>query len=152
MFFYFACQDYYYEQNATESNNKIAAVTPIKDEKIIHYNSCKISIKQLFPTKKKTLAKVVTSKNNQCTNLKILLHLLYFVKYLNFFFLRKNFTNDNLSFSDVLMGYNGTIFAYGQTSSGKTHTMEVIAICITLTRMLLNYFYSEKRFFLCGGF
>jgi len=25
---------------------------------------------------------------------------------------------------DVLMGYNGTIFAYGQTSSGKTHTME----------------------------
>lgn len=22
------------------------------------------------------------------------------------------------------MGYNGTIFAYGQTSSGKTHTME----------------------------
>ena len=27
---------------------------------------------------------------------------------------------------DVLEGYNGTIFAYGQTSSGKTHTMEVI--------------------------
>ena len=26
--------------------------------------------------------------------------------------------------TDVLMGYNGTIFAYGQTSSGKTHTME----------------------------
>uniref|UniRef100_A0A3Q4B6P8 Kinesin-like protein n=1 Tax=Mola mola TaxID=94237 RepID=A0A3Q4B6P8_MOLML len=25
---------------------------------------------------------------------------------------------------DVLRGYNGTIFAYGQTSSGKTHTME----------------------------
>ena len=24
----------------------------------------------------------------------------------------------------VLEGYNGTIFAYGQTSSGKTHTME----------------------------
>lgn len=32
----------------------------------------------------------------------------------------------NLQFiSDVLDGYNGTIFAYGQTSSGKTHTMEV---------------------------
>lgn len=29
---------------------------------------------------------------------------------------------------DVLSGYNGTIFAYGQTSSGKTHTMEVIII------------------------
>ena len=27
---------------------------------------------------------------------------------------------------DVLAGYNGTIFAYGQTSSGKTHTMEVM--------------------------
>ena len=27
-------------------------------------------------------------------------------------------------FLDVLSGYNGTIFAYGQTSSGKTHTME----------------------------
>ncbi|XP_063705413.1 kinesin heavy chain-like [Culicoides brevitarsis] len=26
--------------------------------------------------------------------------------------------------TDVLNGYNGTIFAYGQTSSGKTHTME----------------------------
>ncbi|XP_052795798.1 kinesin heavy chain-like isoform X1 [Mya arenaria] len=26
--------------------------------------------------------------------------------------------------ADVLSGYNGTIFAYGQTSSGKTHTME----------------------------
>lgn len=25
---------------------------------------------------------------------------------------------------DVLSGYNGTIFAYGQTASGKTHTME----------------------------
>jgi hypothetical protein len=25
---------------------------------------------------------------------------------------------------DVLKGYNGTIFAYGQTSSGKTHTMQ----------------------------
>ncbi len=24
----------------------------------------------------------------------------------------------------MLCGYNGTIFAYGQTSSGKTHTME----------------------------
>ncbi|KAG4071623.1 hypothetical protein HA402_011777 [Bradysia odoriphaga] len=26
--------------------------------------------------------------------------------------------------TDVLAGYNGTIFTYGQTSSGKTHTME----------------------------
>jgi len=28
-------------------------------------------------------------------------------------------------YADVLSGYNGTIFAYGQTASGKTHTMEV---------------------------
>ena len=28
---------------------------------------------------------------------------------------------------DVLSGYNGTIFAYGQTASGKTHTMEVLS-------------------------
>lgn len=26
--------------------------------------------------------------------------------------------------ADILQGYNGTIFAYGQTSAGKTHTME----------------------------
>uniref|UniRef100_A0AAQ5YL27 Kinesin-like protein n=1 Tax=Amphiprion ocellaris TaxID=80972 RepID=A0AAQ5YL27_AMPOC len=32
---------------------------------------------------------------------------------------------------DVLGGYNGTIFAYGQTSSGKTHTMEVgLLLCL----------------------
>ena len=29
--------------------------------------------------------------------------------------------------ADVLKGYNGTIFAYGQTASGKTFTMEVCA-------------------------
>ena len=34
--------------------------------------------------------------------------------------------------SDVLGGYNGTIFAYGQTSSGKTHTMEVsVLVCLS---------------------
>lgn len=27
---------------------------------------------------------------------------------------------------DALNGFNSTIFAYGQTSSGKTHTMEVV--------------------------
>ncbi|KTF88265.1 hypothetical protein cypCar_00036018, partial [Cyprinus carpio] len=31
---------------------------------------------------------------------------------------------------DVLGGYNGTIFAYGQTSSGKTYTMEVKLLII----------------------
>ena len=33
-------------------------------------------------------------------------------------------------FADVLGGYNGTIFAYGQTSSGKTHTMEVSVLLL----------------------
>lgn len=27
---------------------------------------------------------------------------------------------------DVMVGYNGTIFAYGQTGTGKTFTMEVL--------------------------
>lgn len=50
--------------------------------------------------------------------------------------------------SDVLAGYNGTIFAYGQTSSGKTHTMEgVIGMCdlffCSLGTMTLDtYFYN----------
>ena len=30
-----------------------------------------------------------------------------------------------LCMADIFSGYNGTIFAYGQTSSGKTHTMQV---------------------------
>jgi len=29
----------------------------------------------------------------------------------------------NILFSDVLQGYNGTIFAYGQTGAGKSFTM-----------------------------
>jgi len=29
----------------------------------------------------------------------------------------------SLIISNVLEGYNGTIFAYGQTGTGKTHTM-----------------------------
>ncbi len=44
--------------------------------------------------------------------------------------------------ADVLSGYNATIFAYGQTSSGKTHTMEV-SMCgrndlLTLVSIFLN--------------
>lgn len=39
--------------------------------------------------------------------------------------LRLNLTHFLVCNADVLGGYNGTIFAYGQTSSGKTHTMEV---------------------------
>ena len=35
-------------------------------------------------------------------------------------------------FVDVLNGYNGTIFAYGQTASGKTHTIEVCLISTSL--------------------
>lgn len=43
---------------------------------------------------------------------------------------------------DVLAGYNGTIFAYGQTASGKTHTMEVSSLCaILIFHMLPPPFY-----------
>ena len=38
---------------------------------------------------------------------------------------------------DVLDGYNGTIFAYGQTSSGKTHTMEV-CVCTLYTGRVVH--------------
>lgn len=34
----------------------------------------------------------------------------------------------------VLEGYNGTVFAYGQTSSGKTHTMQGPSINDPVTR------------------
>lgn len=40
----------------------------------------------------------------------------------------------------MLEGYNGTIFAYGQTSSGKTHTMEVkINLEINIISVLKNH-------------
>nr|XP_057916895.1 kinesin-1 heavy chain-like [Doryrhamphus excisus] len=50
---------------------------------------------------------------------------------------------------DVLGGYNGTIFAYGQTSSGKTHTMEgklhdpdMMGIIPRIVEDIFNYIYS----------
>ncbi|XP_049605940.1 kinesin-1 heavy chain-like isoform X1 [Syngnathus scovelli] len=50
---------------------------------------------------------------------------------------------------DVLGGYNGTIFAYGQTSSGKTHTMEgklhdgdMMGIIPRIVCDIFNYIYS----------
>ncbi|XP_078737701.1 kinesin heavy chain-like [Lampetra fluviatilis] len=50
---------------------------------------------------------------------------------------------------DVLEGYNGTIFAYGQTSSGKTHTMEgklhdghLMGIIPRIVQDVFNYIYS----------
>ncbi|KAM9022647.1 kinesin-1 heavy chain isoform 2-T2 [Guaruba guarouba] len=50
---------------------------------------------------------------------------------------------------DVLEGYNGTIFAYGQTSSGKTHTMEGklhdpdgMGIIPRIVQDIFNYIYS----------
>ncbi|XP_036965103.1 kinesin heavy chain-like isoform X2 [Acanthopagrus latus] len=54
-----------------------------------------------------------------------------------------------LSPSDVLGGYNGTIFAYGQTSSGKTHTMEgnlhdpqLMGIIPRISRDIFDHIYS----------
>ncbi|KAG7524031.1 kinesin-1 heavy chain-like [Solea senegalensis] len=50
---------------------------------------------------------------------------------------------------DVLEGYNGTIFAYGQTSSGKTHTMEgklhdpdMMGIIPRIVEDIFNHIYS----------
>jgi kinesin family protein 5 len=51
--------------------------------------------------------------------------------------------------ADVLSGYNGTIFAYGQTSSGKTHTMEGVlgheklqGIIPRIVQDIFNHIYS----------
>ena len=46
--------------------------------------------------------------------------------------------------SSVLDGYNGTIFAYGQTTSGKTHTMigsnnDDQGINLMAVQQLINY-------------
>ena len=53
---------------------------------------------------------------------------------------------------DVLMGYNGTIFAYGQTSSGKTHTMEGVmgdpnlqGITPRIVNDIFNHIYAMKE-------
>ncbi|XP_040213955.1 kinesin heavy chain [Rana temporaria] len=50
---------------------------------------------------------------------------------------------------DVLDGYNGTIFAYGQTASGKTHTMEgklhdhqLMGIIPRIARDIFDHIYS----------
>ena len=42
---------------------------------------------------------------------------------------------------DVLGGYNATIFAYGQTASGKTHTMEG-GNTVSYTHLTLPTIYS----------
>ncbi|KAF4080165.1 hypothetical protein AMELA_G00167370 [Ameiurus melas] len=53
---------------------------------------------------------------------------------------------------DVLGGYNGTIFTYGQTSSGKTHTMEgrlhdpeMMGIIPRIARDIFDHIYSMQE-------
>ncbi|XP_072539623.1 kinesin heavy chain-like isoform X2 [Salminus brasiliensis] len=53
---------------------------------------------------------------------------------------------------DVLSGYNGTIFTYGQTSSGKTHTMEgrlhdpqMMGIIPRIARDIFDHIYSMQE-------
>lgn len=41
---------------------------------------------------------------------------------------------------NVLEGYNGTIFAYGQTSTGKTYTMEGVRTLPELKGIIPNSF------------
>lgn len=56
-----------------------------------------------------------------------------------------------LCLADVLEGYNGTIFAYGQTSSGKTHTMEVkMNLEIKIISVIIRI--SNIRYFLGTDF
>ena len=50
-----------------------------------------------------------------------------------------------LGLADVLSGYNGTIFAYGQTSSGKTHTMEGIIDDPNMQGIIPRYFIHINR-------
>ena len=49
-----------------------------------------------------------------------------------------------LGLADVLSGYNGTIFAYGQTSSGKTHTMEGIIDDPNMQGIIPRYFIQTE--------
>ena len=51
-----------------------------------------------------------------------------------------------------MCGYNGTIFAYGQTSSGKTHTMEGVindptmqGIIPRIVNDIFNHIYSMEE-------
>ena len=60
-----------------------------------------------------------------------------------------NHSTLSTSITDVLGGYNGTIFAYGQTSSGKTHTMEGVlgnddmqGIIPRIVQDIFNYIYG----------
>ena len=48
---------------------------------------------------------------------------------------------------DVLAGFNGTMFAYGQTSSGKTHTMEGVLHDPKMQGKDVKSFIFEKPFF-----
>ena len=57
-----------------------------------------------------------------------------------------------LSLPDVLGGYNGTIFAYGQTSSGKTHTIEGVigdpalqGVIPRIVNDVFNHIYSMEE-------
>ena len=57
-------------------------------------------------------------------------------------------------FADVLSGYNGTIFAYGQTSSGKTHTMEGVindpGLQGIIPRFLVTISFKYKNTLFCS--
>merc|ERR1712223_86558 len=73
--------------------------------------------------------------------------------------LKPNITQEQVYFAaaksivkDVLMGYNGTIFAYGQTSSGKTHTMEGVigdpglqGVIPRIVNDVFNHIYSMEE-------
>ena len=49
---------------------------------------------------------------------------------------------------DVLAGFNGTMFAYGQTSSGKTHTMEGVLHDPKMQGKDAKFLFLKSPFFL----
>lgn len=53
----------------------------------------------------------------------------------------------------MLQGFNGTVFAYGQTGAGKTHTMEGLADPPEQRGIIPNCFKHifEVRVFVGGG-
>ena len=58
----------------------------------------------------------------------------------------------NSKLTDVLSGYNGTIFAYGQTSSGKTHTMEGIIDDPNMQGIIPRYTISLQFHFVSSSY
>jgi len=92
---------------------------------------------------------IIKTVNDDCVNIQGKLY--YYDKVFNPNSSQENVYDESAKtiVKDVLGGYNGTIFAYGQTSSGKTHTMEGVlgdskmeGIIPRIVNDIFNYIYS----------